>query len=147
MSADRDARCPRDHRDERPPRLFRVILPVSDIAGATAFYSRLLGQAGERIGSGRHYFFCGGAILVCFDPRAEGDDFDALPNNGHVFFAVDDLHGYFKRARVAGCKWLDKEPKKRGWGELSFYARDPFNNPICFVDETTLYEGDDSHPH
>jgi uncharacterized glyoxalase superfamily protein PhnB len=27
------------------------------------------------------------------------------------------------------------------WGERLFYARDPFGNPICFVDEETLFLG------
>ena len=29
----------------------------------------------------------------------------------------------------------------RPWGERSFYARDPFGNGLCFVDETTLFTG------
>lgn len=27
------------------------------------------------------------------------------------------------------------------WGELSFYAIDPFENPICFVNEATVFTG------
>jgi uncharacterized glyoxalase superfamily protein PhnB len=27
----------------------------------------------------------------------------------------------------------------RPWGERSFYLRDPFGNPLCFVDETTVF--------
>lgn len=27
------------------------------------------------------------------------------------------------------------------WGERIFYAKDPFGNPIAFVDQTTLFTG------
>jgi hypothetical protein len=28
----------------------------------------------------------------------------------------------------------------RPWGQRSFYMRDPFGNPLCFVDETTIFK-------
>jgi hypothetical protein len=28
---------------------------------------------------------------------------------------------------------------RRPWGERSFYMRDPFGNPLCFVDEASLF--------
>ena len=95
-------------------RLFRVILPVSSIEEAAVFYSAVLEQPGMRISPGRHYFGCGGVILTCFDPRADGDAWDAKPNPDHVYFAV---------------------------GEWSFYCTDPFGNKLCFVDESTLFTG------
>jgi catechol 2,3-dioxygenase-like lactoylglutathione lyase family enzyme len=123
------------------PRLFRVALPVEDIELSIAFYRRILGQEGERIGPGRHYFHCGPAILVCYDPGAEGHDFEAEPGDGPVFFAVEDLEERFELARGAGCSWLDDEIVERGWGERSFYARDPSGNALCFVDAATTYTG------
>src|SRR5579863_1960636 len=77
--------------------LFRVILPVSSIEEAAVFYSAVLEQPGMRISPGRHYFGCGSAILACFDPRADGDAWDARPNPDHVYFAVDDLDEYYRR--------------------------------------------------
>ena len=124
-----------------PPRLFRVILPVADIGQAEAFYSHLLGIPGQSISPRRHYFDCGGTILACFDPRADGDPFDARPNPDHVYFAVADLEGTFSRAMTSGCSWLEERIETRPWGERSFYAKDPFGNPICFVDEKTLFTG------
>jgi catechol 2,3-dioxygenase-like lactoylglutathione lyase family enzyme len=121
-------------------KLFRVILPVSDIDRATAFYREVLGFPGQRVSTGRHYFNCGGTILACFDPRADGDDFDAHPNPDHVYFAVDHLEATLIRARFAGCRSLG-EIKVRPWGERSFYATDPFGNKICFVDEQTVFTG------
>jgi catechol 2,3-dioxygenase-like lactoylglutathione lyase family enzyme len=123
------------------PRLYRVILPVSDIGKAERFYTDVLGAKGKRVSSGWHYFDCGGTILACFDPRADGDRKDAQPNPDHVYFAVNDLEATHQRALSAGCKWIEPKIERRPWGERSFYAQDPFGNPICFVDETTVFTG------
>ena len=29
----------------------------------------------------------------------------------------------------------------RPWGERSFYVEDPWKNPLCFVEEGTVYTG------
>ncbi len=123
----------------RPPKLYRVILPVSDIHRAAEFYSALLGIPGERVSAGRHYFDCDGVILACFDPRADGDGFDAKPNPAHVYFSVDDLETVFDRARRAGCSQLDEKIQTQPWGERMFYAHDPFGNPIALVDRRTVF--------
>jgi len=44
-------------------RLFRVIMPVTDIEASARFYSALFDQPGFRVSGGRHYFDCGGVIL------------------------------------------------------------------------------------
>ena len=54
-------------------RLFRVIVPVSNIDEAASYYAAVLANPGRRISPGRHYFDCGQCILACFDPRADGD--------------------------------------------------------------------------
>lgn len=124
-----------------PPRLFRVILPVQNIDRAEAFYAAVLGIAGQRVSPGRHYFDCGGTILACYDPKADGDRHELQPNPEHVYLAVQDLQGTFQRAKTAGCRALDAAIQTRPWGETSFYAQDPFGNPICFVDEKTIFTG------
>ncbi len=127
--------------EEIPPRLFRVVLLVFDINRAVGFYGLLLGLPGKRISPGRHYFNCGDTILVCHDPRADGHDFDAQPNPDHVYFAVPNLDEVFARAKEADCSWLEEEIRERPWGERSFYAKDPFGNPLCFVDAKTMFTG------
>jgi predicted enzyme related to lactoylglutathione lyase len=82
------------------PRLFRVIVPVSDIELAAAFYSAILNPTGVRVSSGRDYFKCGEVILACFDPRADGDPWDAAPNPDHIYFSVDDLEESFLRVQT-----------------------------------------------
>jgi len=123
-------------------RLFRVILPVTGIDKASKFYATLLGMPGRRVSGGRHYFDCGGTILACFDPRGDGDDWDATPNPDHLYFAVDDLEAVHARARCLNCRELDGRIVVQPWGERSFYATDPWGNRICFVDEATCFTGD-----
>src|SRR6185503_16181961 len=83
-------------------RLFRVIMPVSDIERAAGFYAALLDQPGFRVSNGRHYFECGGVILAVYDAQADGDRAAIRNNPEHVYFAVPDLEAVFKRAETLG---------------------------------------------
>lgn len=129
------------------PRLFRVVLHVNDLDSAVAFYTRLLQVTGLRVSPGRHYLDCGGVILALFDPARE-EGFAARAAADHVYVAVEDLSAVFERARELGC--LSRETVHGGsggavvvrpWGERSFYVVDPFGNPLCFVDERTVFTG------
>jgi predicted enzyme related to lactoylglutathione lyase len=121
-------------------RLYRVILPVRDIERAAEFYGALLNASGSRVSPGRHYFGCGGVILACFDPRADGDSWDATPNPEHVYFSVADLEGTLRSACAAGAHIL-RPIETQPWGERSFYCTDPFGNKLCFVAADTLFTG------
>jgi uncharacterized glyoxalase superfamily protein PhnB len=120
-------------------RIFRVIVPVADIELAATYYARLLGDSGARISPGRHYFSAGSVILACFDPRADGDPWDARPNPDHIYFAVDELETYFTRADSQTAGSITKAIETQPWGERSFYCVDPFGNKLCFVDQETLF--------
>lgn len=143
------AQTPSSANRNRRPRLFRVILPVTAIARAATFYAELLGDAGRRVSPGRHYFDCGGVILALFDPLADGDRLEVRPNFEHVYFAVPDLEAVYQRAeRLGGLSAETGDGNlpmgriaRRPWGERSFYMQDPFGNPLCFVDESTLFTG------
>lgn len=119
-------------------RLFRVIVPVRNIEEARRFYSALLGTPGAPVSPGRHYFGCGATILACFDPRADGDPWDATPNPDHLYFGVADLEAAHARAERAGAAMI-RPIETQPWGERSFYCADPSGNKLCFVDETTLF--------
>lgn len=123
--------------------LYRVIHPVNDMDIATQFYSSVLGTEGERVSPGRHYFECGGTILACYDPAADGDDPGAgwrHHRNQYLYFAVVDLDAACRAVADAGGE-ITAEIASMPWGERMFYARDPFGNPISFVDQSTVYTG------
>ena len=126
------------------PKLFRVILPVSNIGQAETFYGLILGTPGERVSPGRHYFDCGGTVLACYDPVADGDGLQEgwkhHPRQ-YVYFAVLDLDATHQQAIDAGGTIVEGGIQRMPWGERMFWAKDPFGNPISFVDEKTLFTG------
>ncbi len=132
-------------------KLYRVIIPVSDIEQAQRFYSQILDDPGQRISPGRHYFDCEGTILACYDPNADGDAREARSNPDHVYIAVDDLQDTYAKCRSALADFdtatlhdtdsVLGEIDTRPWGERSFYIHDPFGNPVCFVDRPTVFVG------
>ena len=130
--------------------LYRVLVPVSDIEAARNFYESVLGASGTRVSPGRHYFDCEGTILACFDPQADGDGYAAKPNPEALYLAVSDLKATYEACREAGARFSEGAPPgvgplgeiaKRPWGEESFYAADPFGNPLCFVSRDSVFTG------
>jgi catechol 2,3-dioxygenase-like lactoylglutathione lyase family enzyme len=131
-------------------RLYRVIVPVSDLEAAREFYEVVLGVPGQRVSSGRHYFDCEGTILACFEPQADGDGYAAKPNPEPLYLAVADLGATYDACRKAGGRFPEGAPPgvgplgeiaKRPWGEESFYVADPFGNSLCFVSSDTVFTG------
>ena len=135
------------------PNLYRVILPVTDIDAAEAFYAQILEMPGERVSPERHYFDCDQTILACLDVYADraSDTPEFRPNPECIYIAVDDLDAAYARCQAADAA-LDRtrhhhsgtdlgKIEVRPWGERSFYFHDPFGNPMCFVDPGTLFTG------
>jgi predicted enzyme related to lactoylglutathione lyase len=128
-------------------RLYRVIVPVKDIEQASRFYSAVLGEPGQRVSGGRHYFGSsrGGAILACYSPRDDGDakkygDNWLLHPLQYVYLSTDDLEGARARCVAAGARDITAI-ENMPWGETMFYALDPFGNPISFVQAGTEFAG------
>ncbi|MFV3129689.1 VOC family protein [Niveispirillum sp. KHB5.9] len=121
-------------------RVFRIILPVASIEEAAGFYAALLAQPGQRVSPGRHYFDLGQLILACYDPAADGDGGPVRPLPEPVYFAVHGLDDFHARAQGAGAV-MEGGVETRAWGEHSFYCRDPFGNPLCFVEAGTEFTG------
>jgi predicted enzyme related to lactoylglutathione lyase len=124
------------------PRLFRLNLEVGDVERAAGFYAALLGIEGRLQMGKRVYFRAGAVTLQVVEAAAPHPAAKAL------YFAVADLDAAHGRAASLGCLSADQvhgtpagEPVVRPWGERSFYADDPWGNPLCFVEEGTLYEG------
>ena len=132
-------------------KVFRLLVPVSNIEAATEFYGSVFRQAGERVSAGRHYFNCDGVTVACFDPVADGDDYSASPFSEPIYFSVDDLDAVLERVAAAGGAFSQEsipgvgvlgKIENRPWGERSFYMSDPFGNPLCFVSSDTVFSGD-----
>ncbi len=121
-------------------KIFRLIVPVSDISLAQSFYKDLLGFEGVRVSPGRHYFDCDGVILACLDSQADGDGLISKPNPEHIYISTDELEDVFQRAKILNAANL-LEIETQPWGEKSFYFNDPFGNPLCFVDSKTVFTG------
>ena len=90
--------------------------------------------------SGIESFDCGGVLLDCWDPLADGDPSFPGPNEGQVYLSTsEDLEAVRVRALTGGAM-ADRqrgEVAKQPWGEVSFYARDPWGNPFCVVDPSS----------
>jgi catechol 2,3-dioxygenase-like lactoylglutathione lyase family enzyme len=126
------------------PRLFRVTVEVADLDRATDLYRELLAMEGQRHPGARHYFDCGGVILVLLDVSQGG--LTPTPGPKSIFFAVDDVEAAHTRASQLGVLapyQVHGEPAgaviQRPWGERSFYIVDPWGNDLCFCQDGTLY--------
>jgi predicted enzyme related to lactoylglutathione lyase len=124
------------------PRLFRLNVELGDIDQAAAFYAELLGLEGRPQMGSRCYFRAGSVTLQVVAVAAPHPAAKAL------YFAVADLDAIHARAAALGCLSPGDvhgtpagEAVVRPWGERSFYADDPWANPLCFVDEGTIYAG------
>jgi len=127
-------------------RLFRVIMPVSNLDECARFYGALLDTPGFRVSNGRHYFDCGGVILAVLDVSQGG--MNPTPGPKSLYFAVEELEPVHARAKALKALAPFKvhgesagDITKRPWGERSFYVEDPWSNPLCFVEQGTVYIG------
>lgn len=124
--------------------VFRIIIPVNNIEQATVFYSDVFESSGERVSEGRHYFNLGTLIIAIYDPIADGDSVErkwVLHKNHYVYFSAESLENVHEKLLKSICRHVDQKINTMPWGERLFYAIDPFGNPICFVDETTVFTG------
>ena len=127
------------------PQFFRLNVEVADLVRAVDFYTKLLDVQGRRQPGARCYFDCGPVTLSVIDVSSAGQPHTAAKA---LYFTVADLEAAFERAKALGC--LSQESVHdapgggivvRPWGERSFYALDPWKNPLCFVEEGTVYTG------
>lgn len=127
------------------PQFFRLSVEVGNLDAAVAFYSKLLALEGRKQPGARCYFAAGPVTLSVLDVSSQGKPH---PTAKALYFTVRDLDAAFARAKALNC--LSRESVHdapgggivvRPWGERSFYAEDPWQNPLCFVEEGTVYAG------
>jgi catechol-2,3-dioxygenase len=125
------------------PSLFRINIEVGDLAEAQRFYGALLAQDGRPQMGRRVYFEAGGVTLQVVQPETP-------PHTAAkaLYFLAEDLDAVHARAEALNCLSAEVvhgeaggHPVVRPWGERSFYADDPWGNPLCFVEAGTVYEG------
>ncbi len=128
------------------PQMFRLNLEVGDLAAAQRFYETLLAARGRGQAGNRFYLDAGPVALQVIDMAAFGGA--PHPAAKALYFTVNDLDALHARAvslkclsgeMVHGLKGGDISVKP--WGERSFYANDPWGNPLCFVEAGTVYAG------
>ena len=127
------------------PQFFRLNVEVGNLDKAIYFYSTLLGVEGRKQPGSRVYYECGPVTLQVVDVSSAGKPHIAAKA---LYFTVSDLESIFERAKSLGG--LSRESVHdapgggivvRPWGERSFYVEDPWKNPLCFVEEGTVYTG------
>src|SRR5947207_15544994 len=127
------------------PTLFRLNVEVGSLDEAAEFYGKLFGLEGRKQAGSRCYFNCGPVTLQVVDVSSVGQPHPAAKA---LYFTVKDLDAIFERAKALGCLSAETVHDAPGggivvrpWGERSFYAEDPWSNPLCFVEEGTVYTG------
>ncbi len=127
---------------EAGPKLFRLNIEVGDLDQAIQFYEELLGAPGRMQMGARCYFRAGPVTLQIVQVEEPHAAVKAL------YFSTGALDAVHKKAsgmeslapwQVHGTPAGDAVV--RPWGERSFCAVDPWGNPLCCVEEGTIYAG------
>ena len=127
------------------PQFFRLNIEVGDLNSAISFYTNLLGIQGRKQAGSRCYFNCGPVTLQVLDVSTAHEPHPAAKA---LYFTVSGLEAIFERARALNCLSAESVHDAPGggivvrpWGERSFYCEDPWKNPLCFVEQGTVYAG------
>ena len=139
----KNRKAPKRPEPKDIPQLFRLNVEVGDLKAAIGFYTKLLGVEGCQQAGSRCYFAAGPVTLQVLDVSSMRQPH---PIPKALYFTVNDLDAAFERAKSLRCLSRDDVHDNPGggiavrpWGERSFYAQDPWHNPICFVEEGTVY--------
>ena len=141
------AKPPKHESPDDVPQFFRLNVEVGDLDAATSFYTKLLGVQGRKQAGHRCYFDCGPVTLQVLDVSSIKQPRQAAKS---LYFTARNLEATFDRAKALSCLSGEEVHDAAGggivvrpWGERSFYAEDPWGNPLCFVEEGTVYTGND----
>jgi hypothetical protein len=125
------------------PLFFRLTVEVGNLDQAEEFYNKLFDTKGLRAPGARVYIQAGPAALQVVDVSSVSAPHPAAKS---LYFTVRDLQAIHDRAKMLGALSEELvhgssggEIAKRPWGERSFYAEDPWGNPLCFVEAGTTY--------
>ena len=129
------------------PQFFRINVEVGDLESAISFYTKLLGHEGRKQAGSRCYFECGPVTLQVLDVSSQRRPHPAAKA---LYFTVNDLEAVYERAKALHCLSDSDVHDSTGggiivrpWGERSFYAQYSWGNPLCFIEDGTVYTGRD----
>jgi predicted enzyme related to lactoylglutathione lyase len=142
---DEGERNARENDSNDLPQFFRLNVEVGNLDEAIDFYTKLLDVHGRKQPGSCVYFDCGPVIVSLVDVSAARAP---SPAAKALYFTVRDLDAAFSRAQALGGLSQENVHDAPGggivvrpWGERSFYAEDPWGNPLCFIEERTVYRG------
>jgi predicted enzyme related to lactoylglutathione lyase len=125
------------------PSFFRLTVEVGNLDQAAEFYNKLFDTKGLRSPGERVYIQAGPVALQVLDVSASSAPHPAAKS---LYFTVKDLDAVHYRATMLGAlseELVHGSPggqiARRPWGERSFYAEDPWGNPLCFVEAGTPF--------
>ena len=125
------------------PSFFRLTVEVGNLDQAAEFYNKLFDTKGLRSPGERVYIQAGPVALQVVDVSASSAPHAAAKS---LYFTVKDLDAVHYRATMLGAlseELVHGSPggqiARRPWGERSFYAEDPWGNPLCFVEAGTTF--------
>jgi lactoylglutathione lyase len=109
-------------------RIQTVVLNVSDVPAAAAFYEGRLGLDRVYENRGRIGLQCG-EVRILLHPSESAPARDAAPWNVELYFEVDDVDETIARLRREGVGVL-AEPADEPWGERDAAVLDPDGYPV-----------------
>ena len=125
------------------PSFFRLTVEVGNLDQAEEFYNKLFATKGVRSPGARVYIQAGPVALQVVDVSASSAPHPAAKS---LYFTVKDLDAVHYRATMLGALSEELvhgspggEIANRPWRERSFYAEDPWGNPLCFVQAGTTF--------
>ena len=131
--------------------LEKAILPTKSLGRSGAFFEELLGLEVDTFVPNRHFFYTDSCMLALVNPVEHAKQHEIspsgfAPNPDCVYFGMADLEATYETAQKLRMQPIPGDYpgagiQTRPWGERSFYGLDPAGNPICFVDDQTLFTG------
>jgi lactoylglutathione lyase len=109
-------------------RIQTVVLNVSDVPAAAAFYEGRLGLDRVYESRGRVGLQCG-EVRILLHPSEIAPPRDVAPWNVELYFEVDDVDQAVARLRNEGVGVL-AEPADEPWGERDAAVLDPDGYPV-----------------
>lgn len=116
------------------PSVDYVILYVSDLEAAVAFYREVAGLEVRVAGDGYVEFRTGETKLALYDRNRLDELIGTSEAAGEICFVVEDVDAEAERFRTAGARILSG-PVDRPWGHRTLHVAGPDGHVVEFAQE------------